>query len=82
MFLGSAHVEEVCHRLDEAGYRESADAIRNRPPAGALLTHEQKVDLLNVTRDWIGEVGEEELGDAVRLREALEVDLDGGGTGA
>lgn len=76
--MGSAHVKEVCHRLEEAGYREAAEAIRNRPPGGAVLTDQQKMDLWNVIRDWTGEVDAEAPDDVVKLREALEADHDVG----
>jgi hypothetical protein len=71
-FLSAADVKEVCHRLDDAGYREAADLIRNRPPSGALLTRQQLVDLQSVLNVWIGEADVEALGDVVKLREALE----------
>jgi hypothetical protein len=76
--LSEAGVKEVCHRLDDAGYRDTAELIRDRPPAGALLTREQIVDLHDVLAAWIREADEEGLGDVVKLREALETELEAG----
>ena len=75
VFLDAQRVEEVCHRLDEAGYRETADAIRNRPRAGAVLTDEQKVDLREVLREWARDEGADEPEDVATLRDALEAEL-------
>jgi hypothetical protein len=84
--VGSAHlsaagVEEVCHRLDDAGYRETAELIRDRPPTGALLTREQMVDLRDVLDEWIGEADAEGLAEVAKLREALETELEVGEDG-
>ena len=79
VFVDAHNVEEVCHRLDEAGYRETADAIRNRPQPGAVLTDEQTVDLREVLREWAREEAAEEPEDVARLRDALEAELDGKG---
>lgn len=74
-YLSVAGVKEVCHRLDDTGYREAADLIRNRPPTGALLTRQQLVDLQGVLDAWIGEADVEGTGEVVKLREALETKL-------
>ena len=74
-YLSEASVEEVCHRLDDAGYREAADLNRDRPPTGALLTRQQLVDLRGVLDAWIGEAGAERPGDVVKLRKALGTKL-------
>jgi hypothetical protein len=76
LFLGEAHVKEVCHRLDDAGYRTTLELIRDRPPEGAPLTRRQKMELWKVLHDWLAEAGTEELDDVVKLCEALEADLD------
>lgn len=76
--VSEAGVKEVCHRLDDAGYRDTAELIRDRPPAGALLTRQQMVDLHDVLAAWIREADVEGLGDVVKLREALENELEAG----
>jgi hypothetical protein len=73
--LSEAAVKEVCHRLDDAGSREAADLIRNRPPSGAALTRPQLLDLQGVLDAWIGEADVEGLDDVVKLRDALGTEL-------
>jgi hypothetical protein len=73
--MSAARVKEVCHRLDDAGYRHVADLIRDRPPTGALLTREQMVALRDVLDKWIDEANAEGLGDVVGLRDVLETAL-------
>jgi hypothetical protein len=75
-YLSAAGVKEVCHRLDDAGYREAAELIRNRPSSGALLNRQQLVDLQDVLDAWIGEADVVGLGDVVKLREALGTKLE------
>jgi hypothetical protein len=74
--LPGDEAQELLHRLDEASATGAAEAIRNRAPVGALLTDQQKTAVWNVIHDWIAEVGSEGLGHVLRLREALELDLD------
>lgn len=68
--------QALLQRLDQARATGAAEAIRNRPRAGAVLTHHQKADVWNVIDAWLVEVGSDRLGQVLRLREALEVDLD------
>lgn len=74
-YVADAHVDEVSHRLDAAGYRDVAELIRDRPPTGALLTREQLVDLRDVLDGWIREADTETPADVVKLRDALESEL-------
>jgi hypothetical protein len=76
MFLGEFHVEEVCHRLDAAGYRTVFELIRNRPETGARLTRPQMRVFHRVLVEWIEEGGDQDLDDVVKLREELEAELD------
>lgn len=73
---GLAEGEELLAKLDAAGARSAADAIRNRGAAGAVFTHQQKVDVWNVIHDWLGYATTDELGEIMALREALELDLE------
>jgi hypothetical protein len=77
VFLGEYHVEEVCHRLDVAGYRTVFELIRNRPETGARLTPAQMRVLHRVLVEWIGEGDEGAVEDVVKLREELEAELEG-----
>jgi hypothetical protein len=64
-YMPAARVKEVCHRLDDAGYRNVADLIQDRPPTGALLSRRQMVELRDVLDKWIDEANGEGLGDVV-----------------
>ncbi len=77
--IAEYRVKEICHRLDEAGYRQLADLIRARPPTGAQLSHQELVDLRGVLEAWIGEADSDALTDVVKLREALENELEAAG---
>jgi hypothetical protein len=61
-------------RLHAAGAKGAAEAIENRAPTGALLTHKQMIDAWNAIHDWIGEE-DARLGTVERLRDALILEL-------
>jgi len=68
--------QALIKRLDAAGSSGAADAIRNRIPAGAVFTHQQKVDIWNVLHDWLAAQGTDGLGELMAVRDELILDLD------
>jgi hypothetical protein len=71
-----AKTQELIRRLDAAGAKGAADAIRNRIPAGAVFTHQQKSDLWNVIQAWLFESDTDTLGEVMDVRDELILDLD------
>jgi hypothetical protein len=68
--------EELIRRLETAGAKGAADAIRNRIPAGAVFTHQQKSDLWRVIEEWLVQSDTDTLGAIMGVRDELILDLD------
>jgi hypothetical protein len=68
--------QELMRRLEAASAKGAADAIRNRIPAGATFTHQQKSGLWRVIQEWLFESDTDTLGEVMAVRDELILDLD------